>query len=84
VCLIRTEEAVMPKGKSRAKLWDFGAQTFPVNPGEHGVRIALKADGSVELWSESDRHRIVDERLVTSRQIRVRHGKIVTPEDPDW
>ena len=83
VCLIRTEEAVMPEGR-KPRLWDFGVQTFPVNPGKEGIRLALKSDGSLEVWSEAERHRILDDRLVTSRQVRIRNGKIVTPDDPEW
>ena len=84
VCLVRTEETAMPQDRSRPKLWDFGAQTFPVNPGPEGIHLALKVDGAIEVWSEGDRHRVVDERHVTSRQIRIRQGKIVTPDDPEW
>lgn len=83
VCLIRTEEAVMPEEK-RVRLWDFGAQTFPVNPGPDGLHLALKSDGSIELFSESERHRIVADRHVTGRQIRIRQGKIVIPGDAEW
>jgi hypothetical protein len=85
VCLLRTEEAVIPEERvQRVRLWDFGAQVFPVKPGTDGVRLALKQDGSIEIWNEGDKHRYVTDRLVTSRQIRIRQGKIVTPDDPEW
>jgi hypothetical protein len=85
VCLLRTEEAEMPEERaSRTRLWDFGAQSFPINPGTEGVRLALKQDGSLEIWNEGDKHRYVSERLVTSRQVRVRKGKIIVPSDPEW
>ena len=84
VRLIRTEASEAPKEKSRPKLWDFGMQTFSVNPGEHGERMALKMDGSVELYQESEKHKVVDERIVTTRQFRIRKGKIVTPDDAGW
>lgn len=85
VCLIRTEEAQVPEERvTRVRLWDFGAQTFPINPGQDGVRLALKQDGSIELWNEAEKHRYVSDRVVNSRQVRVRKGKIVVPDDPEW
>lgn len=85
VCLLRTPEAEIPQERApRVKLWDFGAQTFPINPGPDGVRLALKQDGSLEIWNDADKHRYLAERLVTSRQVRIRKSKIVTPDDPDW
>lgn len=85
VCLLRTEEAEVPEERvQRVRLWDFGAQTFAINPGKEGVHLALKQDGSLELWNESDRHRYVSDRMVGSRQVRIRQGKIVTPDDPEW
>jgi hypothetical protein len=86
VCLVRTADSAAPPSRPapRARTADFGAQTFPVNPGPEGIRLALMADGSVQLYNESEQHRVVSDRLVHSRQIRVRNGKIVTPDDPDW
>jgi hypothetical protein len=86
VCLVRTEASAAPPPRpaARARTWDFGAQTFPVNPGPEGIRLALMADGSVQLYDEDEKHRIVSDRVVNSRQIRVRNGRIVTPDDPDW
>ncbi len=63
---------------------DYGSQTFPVQPGEQGVHIALKRDGSIEIFREEDRNQVLTERLVTSRLIRVRGGKIVQPGEPGW
>lgn len=84
VCVIRTKETRVPKSQAKAKLWDFGSQTFPVNPGLHGVRLALKSDGSIELHEGADTRHILHERLVTARQIRIRNGQIVVPDDPNW
>jgi len=67
-----------------SRLADFGSQTFPVNPGANGVHIAVKRDGSIELFQERDRHHVVAERVVTSKQFRVRKGKIVQPGEPGW
>lgn len=67
-----------------ARVWDFGSQTFPVNPGANGVHIAVKRDGSIELFQERDRNHVVAERVVTSKQFRVRKGKIVQPGEPGW
>ncbi|HUJ77095.1 MAG TPA: hypothetical protein VL359_19675, partial [bacterium] len=72
------------EGGSSGKAWDYGSQVFPVDPGTNGVRIALKRDGSIELYQERDRSHVVAERLVTSRQFRVRQGKIVQPGEPGW
>ena len=86
VCLVRTPESAPPPPRpaARARTSDFGAQTFPVNPGPEGLRLALMSDGSVQLYNESEQHRVVSDRVVHSRQIRVRNGKIVTPDDPEW
>ncbi len=84
VCLVRTGESSAPTGRSRPRMLDFGAQTFPVNPGDEGLHLALKMDGTIELWQERDQHQVVDHRLVTSSQIRIRNGKIVTPDDAEW
>ncbi len=67
-----------------SRVWDFGSQTFPVNPGANGVHIAVKRDGSIELFQERDRNHVVAERVVTSKQFRVRKGKIVQPGEPGW
>jgi hypothetical protein len=85
VALLRTEEAEVPEERvQRVRMWDFGTQTFPINPGPDGVHLALKQDGSIELWNEDDKHRYVTDRHVTSRQIRIRQSKIVMPDDPEW
>ena len=84
VCLIKTAVSTPPQGVRMPRAWDFGNQTFAVNPGEEGLRIALKVDGSVEILREGDQKQVVDERLVTTREFRVRGGKIVLPGDPGW
>jgi hypothetical protein len=78
----RPDDATDYPSSSRA--WDFGSQTFPINPGEHGVHIAIKRDGSIEIFQEKDRNHVVAERLVTARQFRVRKGKIIQPGEPGW
>ena len=84
VCLIKSDKSELPKGMPKPRLWDFGTTTLAVNPGENGIRMALKVDGSVELWQENQSHLVLDDKLVTARQIRVRKGKIVQPGEPDW
>ena len=84
VCLIKQSESKAPKNNKAPKLWDFGMQTYPVNPGAEGIRLALKMDGSVEIWQEKDRHQVLDEKLVTAKQIRIRSGKILEPGDQGW
>ena len=86
VCLVKTPESLAgdtaPAG--RVRLWDFGNQTFPINPGASGIHMALKLDGSLELFREQDRAHIVADRVVTTREFRVRKGRIVVPGDPDY
>lgn len=84
VCLIKSDKSELPKGVSGPRLWDFGTTTLPVNPGEEGLRMALKVDGTVEIWQENQSHLVLDDKLVTARQIRVRKGKIVQPGEPGW
>lgn len=84
VYLEKTPDSRTPKNAPRAREWDFGTITYAVNPGEDGLRLALKLDGSLEIWREGNTHHIVDERLVTSRQVRIRKGKIVQPGEPGW
>ena len=83
VTLIKTEETKVPAGKA-PRLWDFGNQVFPVNPGSKGIHLALKLDGTVEIYQASEKKHIVDDRVVTSKAIRIRKGKILQPEDPGY
>jgi R3H domain len=66
------------------RLWDYGSQTFPVNPGPQGIHMALKADGSIEMLRNEDRSHVVSDRLVTTHEFRVRNGKILIPGDPGY
>jgi len=66
------------------RLPDFGSQTFPVKPGTSGILLVLKEDGSIMIKDDKDTHDNLSERLVTTRQIRIRNGKIVQPGDPEW
>lgn len=72
---------VSPK---KPRLWDFGNQTFPVNPGKKGIHLALKIDGTIEIFQESEKKNTVNDRVVTSTEMRVRKGLILTPEDSDY
>jgi len=76
------EDATDFPGSSR--VWDFGSQTFPVNPGARGVHIAVKRDGSIEIFQERDRNHIVADRVVTAKQFRVRKNRIIQPGEPGW
>jgi hypothetical protein len=77
-------EAPRAASRSAGRAWDFGSQIFPVKPGPEGVHIALKVDGSVELYREADKNYVVADRVVTARQFRIRGGKIVQPGEPGW
>jgi hypothetical protein len=93
--LPREERPHRAEGRSRApddatdlagssRVWDFGSQTFPVNPGPQGVHIAVKRDGSIEIFQERDRNHIVADRVVTAKQFRVRKNRIIQPGEPGW
>lgn len=84
VCLIKTGETPASPAPSRVRLWDYGSQVFPVNPGPKGIHVALKVDGSVELLREEERAQVLAERLVTTHEFRVRQGKILVPGDPGY
>ena len=84
VCLLRTGETEVPTGRDRPRMVDFGTQTFPVSAGKDGLHLALKMDGSIELWDERATRDVLHDRLVTSAESRIRNSKIVTPDDPDW
>lgn len=76
------EDATDLAGSTR--VWDFGSQTFPVNPGPQGVHIAVKRDGSIEIYQERDRNHVVADRVVTAKQFRVRKNRIIQPGEPGW
>lgn len=86
VCLIKTADTseAPPEKAPRVRLWDYGSQTFPVNPGKDGIHMALKVDGSIELFRESERAHILADRVVTAREFRIRNGKIVQPGEPGY
>jgi R3H domain len=98
VCLVKTEETVAePQGAApagaqgvapaetpRVRLWDFGSQTFPVNPGPNGIHMALKSDGSLEIFRPEERSHVLAERVITSREFRVRQGQLLMPGDPGY
>ncbi len=84
VCLIKSAESGLPSGVRSPRKWDFGSQTLPVNPGEDGLRMALKVDGTVEIWQESQQHLVLHERVVRARQIRIRNGRIIEPGEDGW
>ncbi len=84
VYLVKTDKSRVPKSAGKAREWDFGTITYPVNPGKEGLHLALKVDGSLEIWREGQHHLVVDDRVVTARQVRIRKGKIVQPGEPGW
>ncbi len=85
VCLVRTEETTAaPSTGRKARLWDFGTQTFRVQPGPKGLRMALKVDGSVELWRESEKAHIIADRVLETTEFRIRQGKILVPGEAGY
>ena len=84
VCLLKTQETTQSPPPSRARMWDFGSQNFNVNPGQHGIRMALKIDGSVEIWRASEQSHIITDRVVTTQEFRIRQGKIVMPGEAGY
>lgn len=84
VCLNKSGETPAPTEKPNVRLWDFGTQSFTVNPGENGLHLALKIDGSVEIWNEREKNQIIADRVVNANEIRIRQGKILVPGDPGY
>ena len=83
VCAIKT--GVTPAAAPvKVRLWDFGSQTFPVNPGKNGVHMALKSDGSLEMLIGNDRSQVLADRVVTTKEFRVRQGKILMPGEAGY
>ncbi len=84
VCLVKTGETSSDPPQSKVRLWDYGIQTFTVNPGEKGIRMALKIDGSVELYREGEKKNIIADRVVEASEFRVRKGKILVPGESGY
>ena len=84
VCLIKSGDTPVAAEQKNVRLWDFGTQSFTVNPGENGIHLALKIDGSIEIWNEREKNQIIADRVVNSNEIRIRQGKIVVPGEPGY
>ena len=84
VCLMKSGETPAASEQSNVRLWDFGSQSFTVNPGENGLHLALKIDGSVEIWDEREKGQIIADRVVNANEIRIRQGKILVPGDAGY
>ena len=84
VCLVKSGDTPPPTETGNVRLWDFGTQSFTVNPGENGLHMALKIDGSVEIWNEREKNQIIADRVVKSTEIRIRQGKILEPGEPGY
>ncbi|MBI3992778.1 MAG: hypothetical protein HY342_05865 [Candidatus Lambdaproteobacteria bacterium] len=78
VAVVKTAETEVPKTRKPRK-WDFGTQSFPIHPGQGGVHLALKLDGSIEMFREEDKDYVLDHAMVTAHEIRIRNGKILQP-----
>lgn len=83
VTLIKTEATESAPVRA-PRLWDFGTQTFRINPGSEGLHMALKLDGSVELFEAADKKHIITDRVVKSSEFRIRRGRIVEPGEPGY
>ena len=84
VCLSKTQDTPKAAAPGKVRLWDYGSQTYNINPGKKGIHLALKSDGSVELWREEDKKHILADRLVEATEFRVRKGKILVPGDTGY
>ena len=84
VCLIKSGDTPAATEKPNVRLWDFGSQSFTVNPGENGIHLALKIDGSVEIWNEREKNQIIADRVVNTNEIRIRQGKILIPGEAGY
>ena len=83
VILIKTEET-KEAPKRAPRLWDFGSQAFPVHSGSKGVHLALKVDGSLELYQEGNTRDVVADRVVTAKEVRIRKGRILQPGEEGY
>jgi len=79
-----TEKKAPERPAPRVRLWDFGNQTFRLQPGKNGVRMALKVDGSVEIWREAESSHIIADRVVESSEFRIRQGRILVPGEAGY
>lgn len=79
-----SQDHATPRPTPKVRLWDFGTQTFRIKPGPDGLRMALKVDGSIEIWRDAEKPYIVTDRIVTTSEFRIRQGKIVMPEEPGY
>lgn len=84
VCLVKSGEASADTPAPKVRLWDFGVQTFNVTPGEKGIHMALKIDGSVELYREGEKRNIIADRVVEATEFRVRKGKFLVPGESGY
>ncbi|MBF0288121.1 MAG: hypothetical protein HQM14_09915 [SAR324 cluster bacterium] len=83
VCLTKTEDSKIPEKKafSGGPVHDFGMQTFYATP---NTRIILRPDGSVGIPLKSERYAPLDDRIVTTKEFRVRKNKIVCFGEDGW
>lgn len=85
VCLIKSGDTpAAAAAPTNIRLWDFGTQSFTINPGENGLHMALKIDGSVEIWNEREKNQIIADRVVNANEFRIRQGKILVPGDAGY
>lgn len=85
VCLIKSGDTpAAAAAPTNVRLWDFGTQSFTINPGENGLHMALKIDGSVEIWNEREKNQIIADRVVNANEFRIRQGKILVPGDAGY
>lgn len=84
VCLVKSEDTPKAVETKNVRLWDYGNQVFTINPGKNGLRMALKLDGSVEIWGEREKNQIITDRVVETSEFRIRQGKILVPGEPGY
>lgn len=84
VCLLKTSETPKAAAPGKVRLWDFGSQSFPVKPGENGIHMALKVDGSLEIWQEREKKNIIADRIIHDSEFRIRKGKILVPGEAGY
>jgi len=85
VALVKTGEAAPPKAPaSKVRLWDYGTQTFKLNLTHGPQRIALKVDGGVEIFRESEKASFIADRMVEGKEFRIRKGKILFPGEEGY
>ena len=59
-------------------------KVLSISCGQDGIELALKKDGSINVYQPEDEPYIIHRRLVTEPQVKIKEGRILQPSDADW